>query len=166
MCLEAPPRIPLGPWKAKKPPVLELEKVSDVGELPETATIPKPSKKRQNIKKITIVGLILIGILALSMFTIFILRYQPTTEETFDILEEIAKLRTNYGEKYSVEEYDWKVWSKQFEASGGTLVEMENWDEFKESLRQNLYVDFLMLDEENKVIWYRPASAIVVYLHY
>ena len=168
MCLKAPSRTPLGPWKAKKPPVLKLGKVSDVQELPKTATIQRPSKKRKNIKKIAIVGLILI--IAVSMLTIFVLRYQPsTTEETsFDIREEIAKLQSERPSwnQYSILEYDWKVWKKQWEASGGTLIKMDSWDEFKESLRQNSFVDLLMLDEENGVIWYKPTITAVVYLHY
>lgn len=86
----------------------------------------------------------------------------------FDIHGKIAILNSGRSswEKYSVKEYDWRVWKKQWEASGGGLVKMDNWDDFKESLNQNPQVWLLMLDEGNKAIWYRPSSAIVVYLHY
>lgn len=168
MCLKSPPRTPLGPWKAKKAPVPKIGKIPRVHP-PKTQTIQKPSKKRQNIKKIAIVGLILIGILALSMLTIFILRYQPSTaEETFDIRAEIAKLQSERPswDQYSILEYDWKVWKRQAEAAGSTFVEMNNWDEFKESLNQNSHVWVLTLDEENRVIWYTPAPGFVIHFHY
>ncbi|MGD8506425.1 MAG: hypothetical protein PVF15_07155 [Candidatus Bathyarchaeota archaeon] len=102
-------------------------------------------------------------------FTVFVLpnlSFELGQEASLDIREEISKLRTNYDELYSTSEYNWKVWSKQFEGAGGILIEMESWDEFKEGLRQNVHVSLLMLDEENNVIWYRPSSTVVVYLNY
>jgi len=107
---------------------------------------------------VIVVGMILI-FLILSMMT-------PRTQEPkFDIYEEISILNEEFSEswqKYTLHEADWKVRKNQSEAIGITFVEMSNWDEFKENLKQSTRL--IYTDEENRVIWYGKYH--IIYLYY
>lgn len=119
-----------------------------------------------------------IGITAITVFIIavFFLAYMNlpkldreitvAEELEFDIRKEIAILQSNRSDwnKYIISDYDWKVWKKMFEVAGAQFVKMDNWEEFKESLKQNPLQRELMLDEENRVIWH--GFGIVAYLEY
>ena len=131
------------------------------------------------LKKAVIVGLVLavytvIVVVVVLMSPDLYLQFtdlSPTTERTsIDIPSsgEIVELQSELssGGEYSVSEYDWTAWKEQWEASGGTLIKMDNWYEFKESLKQNSFVSSLMLDEEHRVIWYSQSSTAVIYLGY
>jgi len=115
------------------------------------------------------IGLAIIGGLVISFF-IFIAPLLPLSEEepTFDIHDEIANLNAERKswDNYHILEYDWLVWSRQFEATGSVFIEMYSWGEFQESLKQNSFVYVLMLDENHRVIWYRTSFSSGVYYNY
>jgi len=68
---------------------------------------------------------------------------------------------------YSIQESDWVVWSRTFRDSGGIFTKMDTWEQFKESYRQNrLLVLFIGLDQQNRVVWIRPAWNQVIYYEY
>lgn len=166
-CLNAPRRSPLGHWKAKKP----TKKWKPV-QLPITSTKESYPRNPARERKIAItIGIVLVVIIV-SVFLVSIFILYPITNQTqepeFDIHEEIATLNSERKSwmQYTLQEYDWKVWKKQWEASGGTLIRMDSWDDFKESLRQNSFIWLLMLDEENKVIWYKPTLTAAIYYRY
>jgi len=123
--------------------------------------------------KIVVIGLlILVSLVILIYFFNFPFTFElgtkPSQEPMFNIQKAISNLnkgRSKY-DMYSISEYDWSVWTRQFKAGGGVLIEMDNWEQFKESLRQNRFVYLLMLDQDNKKIWYRTSSTHVVFLNY
>lgn len=86
--------------------------------------------------------------------------------EEFDIHEEIGKLRTNDNASYSVYEEDWVEWSRQRSAVGGEFTKVKSWEAFQKSL-EGRNIPFLMLDEEERVLWYNPSlTNQVVYFEY
>ncbi len=122
---------------------------------------------RQKVDKLE-VGLVL-GLTFVLVF-ILVVGYSPSLEELWrveiDIREEIGKLRTHHGDNYSIREDNWVQWESQMRDAGGNFTRMGTWEEFKASLESS-DVTFLMLDEENRVVWYNPPfTNQVIYFEY
>ncbi len=100
---------------------------------------------------IALVSILIVGYAPFSPFSPF----EGVWREEIDIREEIEKLRTHNDGNYSILERDWDEWSSQMQEAGGNFTKVDTWVEFKASL-ENHDITFLMLDEENKVVWYNP----------
>lgn len=100
---------------------------------------------------IVLVCILIVGYAPFSPFSPF----EGVWREKIDIREEIGELRTHDGGNYSILERDWGEWSSQMQEAGGNFTEVDTWKDFKASL-ENHDITFLMLDEENKVVWFNP----------
>lgn len=119
------------------------------------------------------VGLVL-GLTAV-LICILVVGYAPFSpfspfegiwREEINIREEIGKLRTHNGGNYSVHNSDWIKWSSQMKDAGGNFIRMSTWEEFKASLEHHDTTS-LMLDEEQRVVWYNPPfTNQVIYFEY
>lgn len=105
----------------------------------------------------------LVGVILTSLFFIYGFPIIQNNEPDINLQEEISKLRDEHGDSYSINEYDWSVWSQQWKESGGNEIKMNSWSDFKESLRQNAFVFLLMVDYEEQVVWFKPTSQNIVY---
>ena len=116
-------------------------------------------------KSSIIAGIIVVIAVGMILFFLILSMITPRTQEPkFDIYEEISILNEEFSEswqKYTLHEADWKVRKNQSEAIGITFVEMNNWDEFKENLKQS--TRSIYLDEENRIICYGKYHIIYVY---
>ena len=116
----------------------------------------KPRKK-VGAKKVTLfIVVILLTIVLLLAFLqqSSLLNKKPPD---FDIYEQIERINSekDEDEKYLIETMDWNVLKKQADAVGIVSVEMDSWDEFKESLRQQgIFVRELGLDDQHGVVWF------------
>jgi len=109
-----------------------------------------------------LVGILVIGYAPFSPFSPF----EGLWSTEVDVYEEVGKLRTPYGGSYAIHAYDWAEWSGQVQQAGGQLREVNTWEEFTASL-EGLDVTFLMLDDEDEVVWCSPAFADqTTYLEY
>ena len=116
----------------------------------------KPRKKVR-AKKVT---LFIVAILLIAVFMVVFL-LQPSllykNPPDFDIYEQIGLLNSEKDEndKYVIETMDWNVLKKQADAVGIVSIEMDSWNEFKESLRQHsIFVRELGLDDMYGVVWF------------
>lgn len=109
-----------------------------------------------------LVCILVVGYAPFSPFSPF----QEIWREEIDIHEEIGKLHTHNGGNYSVYEYDWVEWSGQMRDAEGNFTRMDTWEEFKASLEYHDTTS-LMLDEEQRVIWYNPPfTNQIIYFEY
>jgi len=58
------------------------------------------------------------------------------------------------------------MWSRTFRDSGGILTKMDTWEQFKESYRQSIGGLPIMLDEDNRVVWFKGSLSQAVYYEY
>jgi len=111
---------------------------------------------------ILLICILVVGYTPFSPFSPF----EGVWKEEIDIREEIGKLRTHYGGNYSIHEDDWVEWSRQMEDADGDFNKMGTWEEFSASL-ESRDIAVLMLDEQNRVVWYNPPLTLnIVYLEY
>ena len=115
-------------------------------------------------KSSIIAGIIVVAVVGIILIFLVLSMIAPRTEEpTFDIDKEISIL--NEGRpafaKFSLREADWEVSKKQSEAIGITFVELKDWNEFKENLKQASNI--ICIDEESRVIWYGMYHVVYIY---
>lgn len=104
-----------------------------------------------------LIGILIVGYAPFSPFSPF----KGVWKEEINIHEEVGKL-----DNYSIYTYDWDEWSRQMGDAGGNFTEMNTWEEFKASL-EHRDITSLMLDEENRVVWYRPPlTSQIIYFEY
>lgn len=116
-------------------------------------------------KSSIIAGIIVVAVVGMILIFLILSMITPRTQEPkIDIYEEISILNEGREswDKYTLHESDWKVWKNQSEALGFTFVEMNNWDEFKENLKQ--MTRSICIDDENRVIWY--GKYLIIYVYY
>ena len=102
----------------------------------------------------TVAGIIVMAVVGIIVIFLFLSRLAPRTEEaTFDIDKEISILNEGRQDfaKFSLREADWEVSKKQSEAIEITFVELKDWNEFKENLKQASNI--ICIDEESRVIY-------------
>ena len=116
----------------------------------------KPRKK-VGAKKVTL----FIVVILLTIVLLFVFLQQSSLlykkPPDFDIYEQIERLNSEKDErdKYVIETMDWNVLKKQADAVGIVSIEMDSWDEFKESLRQHeIFVRELSLDDMQGIVWF------------
>ncbi len=116
-------------------------------------------------KSSIIAGIIVVAVVGMILIFLILSMITPRTQEPkIDIYEEISILnegRESWN-KYTLYEADWKVWKNQSEAIDIACVEMKDWDEFKENLKQSTFL--IGIDEENRVIWY--GKYLIIYVYY
>ena len=130
----------------------------------------------------TVAGIIVVAVVGIIVIFLVLSRIAPRTEEptfdndneasilnegqpeaTFDIDKEISILNEGRQDfaKFSLREADWEVSKKQSEAIEITFVELKDWNEFKENLKQASNI--ICIDEESRVIWYGMYHVVYIY---
>jgi len=106
-------------------------------------------------------GLIAVGVLVVIGYFVYI-NFPLSSKPEIDMYQ---KIREEISNGYSVLQYDWMVWSRTFGDSGGILTKMDNWEQFKESYNQS-FGGPIMLDEQNRVVWFKGSAIQAVYYAY
>ena len=101
-------------------------------------------------------------LIAVGLFVYFNYPFFPSKPE-IDMRQKIEEELPN---GYSIYEYDWIVWSKTARDSGLVLTKMDTWEQFEESYKQTPYVFVMMLDEKNRVVWFKPYVNHAIYYEY
>lgn len=113
----------------------------------------------------TAAGIIVVAVVGIIVLVLALSVIAPRTEEPkFDIDKEISILNEERPAwtKFSLREADWEDSKEQSEAIGITFVELKDWNEFKENLKQS--TNIISIDKESRVIWYGMYH--VVYMYY
>ena len=127
------------------------------------------SKHRKAITASLIVFIVVVGI-----FVYWLVRENhPIKEEQpkIDIQKEIEILNNELELGFwniTITQGDWKVFKKQMDAIDATFVRMDTWNDFKESLKQNIWMfgQALMQDESRRVIWFVSLTDLIIYYQY
>jgi len=121
-------------------------------------------KSSKMVKKYAV---LLVVVVILSFFVIlFAFRIIPLSDlvdkPSFDIHEEIEILNEGRTNKFTVVEADWLEFRQGLDGADRALYERQNsWDDFKDSLELKFpKMNFLSLDENNRVIWYGMLPTI------
>jgi len=114
--------------------------------------------------KTSTIAIICVGIMlvsGLSLYLGFPLLTQPKPE-----IDRSQKITDEISGSYSIVKYDWLVWSKTFQDSGGILTKMNTWEQFKESYRQSINPITIELDETHRIVWFKGSMNQAVYYEY
>jgi len=120
---------------------------------------------RDNLVKLrnkTIAACAAVVVVAVVVLSILLLLAPPSRPE----VNMREKLNEESPNGYSIREQDWLVWSKIARDSGMILTRMDSWEQFKESCRQFPYTLVMMLDQENRVVWFKAYANQAVYYEY
>jgi hypothetical protein len=123
----------------------------------EEKQLERKPRKKVGTKKITlsIVTIVLIIVLLFVFLQLPSLLYDKSSN--FDIYLQIELLNSDKDEdeKYVIETADWNVIKNQADAVGIVSIEMNTWNEFKESLRQHeISVRELGVDDTQGIVWF------------
>jgi hypothetical protein len=111
--------------------------------------------------------LLIVFIIAITVIVGLILYFQsPSLFQPKPEIDMAQKIRDEISNDVSILNYDWIVWSKTFRDSGGVLTKMDTWEQFKESYRQSIKPFTIMLDEANRVVWFKGSLVQAVYYEY
>jgi hypothetical protein len=118
----------------------------------------KPVERRMKIgaKKLTLI--IVVILLAIVILYVFLqLGSSINKKPEFDIYMQIELLNSerDENEKLVVETTEWNVVKNQADAVGIVSIEMDSWNEFKESLRQHeASVSEIAVDYTIGIVWF------------
>ncbi len=107
-------------------------------------------------------GMVIIGVIAVA--GVFAYTNLPPSSRPEVNMRQKIKDELNF--EGSILERDWSVWSEIARDSGMIFTKMDTWEQFMESHRQGIGSIVIMLDEENRVVWYKAYVNHAIYYEY
>lgn len=111
-----------------------------------------------------VIAVALIGLLAINSGLISIQLNNPLSNKPQVDMRQL--LKNEVAGTYSISDTDWSVWSKIFKDSGGILTRMDTWEQFKAAYKQSVSRIVIMLDVDDRVVWFKGAMNQAVYYQY
>lgn len=123
-------------------------------------------KIKRKAKNIIYSIILIVIIIAIGLFVYANLPLLTNPQVTEPQVNMRQKIKDELAFEGSILEYDWVVWSKTAKDSGMVFTKMDTWEQFKESYRQSIGSFVIMLDQQNRVVWFKAYINHVIYYEY